>query len=126
MRGPSRPPGRRPHPAIIDFDALVLVLCISTLRALKYIGCEASEAVHIGDSLGSDIQGGINAGLAATVWVNPSGTPAPDGKPQPTRVVSPAKAPASALGAAAADEGFRLQVKLVTELPDVIEEIEQQ
>ena len=28
------------------------------------------QAVHVGDSLAADVQGGINAGLAATIWVN--------------------------------------------------------
>jgi N-acylneuraminate-9-phosphatase len=51
------------------------------------VGCKPSEAVHVGDSLGSDIGGAINAGLAASIWINPQGTPAPEGKPQPTYVV---------------------------------------
>ncbi len=36
---------------------------------------EKSRAIIVGDSLGSDIQGGINAGIA-TCWVNPHHTPA--------------------------------------------------
>eukprot|EP00873_Tetraselmis_striata_P010916 jgi/Tetstr1/431180/TSEL_020892.t1 len=55
-------------------------------KACQYVGCSASEAVHVGDSLGSDIGGAINAGLAASIWINPEGTPAPEGKPQPTYV----------------------------------------
>lgn len=43
--------------------------------------------MHIGDSLGADIQGGINAGLGATIWVNPLGAPLPKGAPQPTFIV---------------------------------------
>ena len=46
-----------------------------------------AEAIHVGDSLKSDIQGGINAGLAATVWINAAGKPplpAAAGTPQPT------------------------------------------
>lgn len=39
--------------------------------AQQTCGCAAAQAVHIGDSLKADIQGGINAGLAATVWVCP-------------------------------------------------------
>eukprot|EP00191_Tetraselmis_sp_GSL018_P011888 CAMPEP_0177603770 /NCGR_PEP_ID=MMETSP0419_2-20121207/15716_1 /TAXON_ID=582737 /ORGANISM="Tetraselmis sp., Strain GSL018" /LENGTH=256 /DNA_ID=CAMNT_0019097617 /DNA_START=12 /DNA_END=782 /DNA_ORIENTATION=- len=57
-------------------------------KALRYLGCQAGEAIHVGDSLSSDVQGGINAGLAATVWVNPSGSPPPPGKPQPTYTIA--------------------------------------
>lgn len=71
------------------------------LKACKYVGCKPSEAVHVGDSLGSDIGGAINAGLAASIWINPQGTPAPEGKPQPTYVA-----------------------KLVTETPAIISKIE--
>mmetsp|Transcript_8588 Transcript_8588/g.24675 ORF Transcript_8588/g.24675 Transcript_8588/m.24675 type:complete len:250 (+) Transcript_8588:154-903(+) len=71
-------------------------------KALQYLNCKPSEAIHVGDSLGSDIQGGINAGLAGTVWINPSGTPAPENKPQPSFVV-----------------------KVVTELPDILDKIAQ-
>jgi FMN phosphatase YigB (HAD superfamily) len=46
------------------------------------------QAVHIGDSLGADIQGGINADLAATIWVNKHGHPLPNGAPVPTYTVS--------------------------------------
>lgn len=35
---------------------------------------DPSEAIMVGDSLSSDIKGGINAGIA-TVWVNPSHAP---------------------------------------------------
>ena len=37
---------------------------------------DPTEAIVIGDSLSSDIQGGINAGLD-TCWYNPKGKPAP-------------------------------------------------
>ena len=36
-----------------------------------------AQAVMIGDSLAADMQGGQNAGLAATVWVNRSGAARP-------------------------------------------------
>lgn len=39
---------------------------------------DPSAAIVIGDSLSSDIQGGINAGLD-TCWYDPAGKPAPDG-----------------------------------------------
>ena len=34
-------------------------------KACKMVGCEPSEAVHVGDSLSTDILGGQNAGLGA-------------------------------------------------------------
>lgn len=40
-------------------------------------GYDASKAIIIGDSLTSDIQGGINAGID-TCWFNPKGKPAPE------------------------------------------------
>ncbi len=39
---------------------------------------DPADALVIGDSLSSDMQGGINAGLA-TCWFNPQGKPAPNG-----------------------------------------------
>ncbi len=48
---------RKPDPEIFHF-------------ALNAIGTEGSEAMHVGDSLKEDIQGGNNAGLT-TVWINP-------------------------------------------------------
>lgn len=41
---------------------------------------EPSRAIIIGDSLSSDIQGGINAGID-TCWYDPKRKPAPDGMP---------------------------------------------
>ena len=41
------------------------------------IGCTKAEALIIGDSLSSDILGGINAGID-TCWFNPEGNPAPE------------------------------------------------
>lgn len=52
--------------------------------ACRLVGCEPHEAVHVGDSLASDIQGGINAGLAATIWISPLGAAAPKDGPRPT------------------------------------------
>lgn len=45
------------------------------------------QALHIGDSLAADIKGGINAGLAATVWVSQKPC-APPRAPQPSYIVS--------------------------------------
>lgn len=57
------------------------------LKACALAGCQPHEAVHIGDSLKADIQGGINAGLVATVWVSRHGAAAPSDGPQPTFTV---------------------------------------
>ncbi len=48
---------RKPDPEIFHF-------------ALNALGIEGSEAMHVGDSLKEDVQGGKNAGLT-TVWINP-------------------------------------------------------
>jgi len=54
------------------------------LKACALAGCEPSEAVMIGDSLSSDIQGAINARLRASIWVNPSGRKLEEGEPAPS------------------------------------------
>ena len=46
------------------------------------------QAVHIGDSLAADIRGGINSGLAATVWVNRHRSALPHGAPVPSYTVA--------------------------------------
>ena len=61
-------PVKKPHPDIF-------------ITACKLANCDVREAVHVGDSLATDIQGGINAGLAATIWLPPPGAaddPRPD------------------------------------------------
>ena len=50
------------------------------LVAAAIPGFDPSDTIVIGDSLSSDIQGGINAGLP-TCWYNPSGKPVPAGLP---------------------------------------------
>lgn len=45
------------------------------------------EVLIIGDSLSSDIQGGINAGIA-TCWLSPDGAAAPEDGPQPKHTIS--------------------------------------
>ena len=57
-------------------------MCMPSMIAML-----SAQAVHIGDSLKSDIQGGINAGLAATVWVNRHGADPRPGDPRPTFTV---------------------------------------
>lgn len=39
------------------------------------LGIEAKGCVMVGDSLDTDIQGGFDAGVRATVWINNSGAP---------------------------------------------------
>lgn len=46
--------------------------------ALKSVGINAHEAVHIGDSLSSDVKGAIAAGINA-VWLNRSRREVPEG-----------------------------------------------
>ena len=41
--------------------------------ALALVGARADETIMVGDSLAADVQGGINAGLLATVWVRADG-----------------------------------------------------
>lgn len=46
------------------------------------------QAIVVGDNLETDIQGGVNAGLACTVWVNRNGLALPTGAPTPTFTVA--------------------------------------
>ena len=46
--------------------------------ALTETGLAPEEVVHIGDSLGSDVNGAASAGIAA-VWLNRQGRAVPDG-----------------------------------------------
>lgn len=55
------------------------------LKACKLAGCKPEETIMVGDNLKTDVQGGINAGFLATVWVNvhnleglPAGGATPD------------------------------------------------
>ena len=68
-------PFEKPHPSIFE-------------TALKLVSVEAKDVIHVGDSLTTDIGGGIAANLRATVWVNASGKPPPEGRPEPTFEVS--------------------------------------
>jgi N-acylneuraminate-9-phosphatase len=52
----------KPHPSIF-------------FKACEMAKCDPCEAMIVGDRLKTDIQGGINAGLGATVWVNPKNEP---------------------------------------------------
>ncbi|XP_018593666.1 N-acylneuraminate-9-phosphatase isoform X2 [Scleropages formosus] len=47
-------------------------------HCFQVLGVGPKDCVMVGDSLGTDILGGINAGVRATVWVNGTGTASPD------------------------------------------------
>ena len=63
-------PEEKPHPAIFH-------------KACKMANCAPDEAMMVGDRLKADISGGINAGLGATVWVNPKNEPVHENDPIP-------------------------------------------
>lgn len=54
----------KPHPAIFA-------------AALRAAGCRPEAMLHVGDSLTSDVQGALDAGLFA-VWLNREGVPCPE------------------------------------------------
>jgi putative hydrolase of the HAD superfamily len=54
----------KPHPAIFA-------------AALRAAGCRPEAMLHVGDSLTSDVQGALDAGLFA-VWLNREGAPCPE------------------------------------------------
>lgn len=60
----------KPHPSIF-------------LKACELAQCKPNEAIMVGDRLKTDILGGFNAGLGATVWVNPKNEPIKDNNPIP-------------------------------------------
>ncbi|XP_051508401.1 N-acylneuraminate-9-phosphatase [Myxocyprinus asiaticus] len=46
-------------------------------------GIQPQDCIMVGDSLSTDIQGGINAGVKATVWINSDGKSLPQGSVTP-------------------------------------------
>ncbi|XP_041644910.1 N-acylneuraminate-9-phosphatase [Cheilinus undulatus] len=72
------------------FDAIVIggehpeqKPCVSIFRlCFNMLQVEAQDCIMVGDSLDTDIQGGINAGVRATVWINRGGS-VPDGSVKP-------------------------------------------
>jgi N-acylneuraminate-9-phosphatase len=66
-------PVKKPHPDIFR-------------TACEMAGCESGEAVHVGDNLESDIQGGIDARLAATIWLAPPDAPE-NPMPKPDHII---------------------------------------
>nr|XP_020458126.1 N-acylneuraminate-9-phosphatase [Monopterus albus] len=55
----------------------IFTLCFNMLEV------EAQDCVMVGDSLDTDIQGGFNAGVRATVWIRRAGRAVPDGSVKP-------------------------------------------
>ena len=51
-------------------------------KALEEVGCSADRTLMVGDSVSSDFQGAINAGIDFC-WVRPSGSARPFGFPEP-------------------------------------------
>ncbi|KAM7408228.1 hypothetical protein PAMA_002090 [Pampus argenteus] len=47
------------------------------------LGVEAKDCVMVGDSLDTDIEGGFNAQVRATVWINSAEVAVPDGSVKP-------------------------------------------
>jgi len=65
----ERARGYKPYPKIFDF-------------ALKEVGCDPDEAIHVGDSQTSDIVGARRAGIPV-IWINRMGEELMDGIPEP-------------------------------------------
>ncbi|XP_074532253.1 N-acylneuraminate-9-phosphatase [Halichoeres trimaculatus] len=60
----------------------IFTLCFNMLEV------KAQECVMVGDSLDTDIQGGVNAGVRATVWISRAGGAVPGGSVQPDYTIS--------------------------------------
>lgn len=55
----------------------IFTLCFNMLEV------EAKDCVMVGDTLETDIQGGFNAGVRATVWISSAGGDVPNGSVKP-------------------------------------------
>ncbi|XP_037128320.1 N-acylneuraminate-9-phosphatase [Syngnathus acus] len=66
---------QKPHPSIFR-------LCFDLLQV------EAQDCIMVGDSLDTDIQGGFNAHVRATVWINSAGDAVPVGSVTPDYTLS--------------------------------------
>ncbi|XP_054842439.1 N-acylneuraminate-9-phosphatase [Eublepharis macularius] len=58
------------------------------LHCCELLGVQPEDCVMVGDSLDTDIQGGLNAGLKATVWINRTVTAPKDTFPVPHYIIS--------------------------------------
>ncbi|PIK55391.1 putative N-acylneuraminate-9-phosphatase-like [Apostichopus japonicus] len=63
-------PYEKPEPAIFE-------------EAFQRLHLKSDECIMVGDSLSADIQGGVNAGVLATVWINSSDEDVTDVQPKP-------------------------------------------
>ncbi|XP_062375589.1 N-acylneuraminate-9-phosphatase [Sardina pilchardus] len=54
----------------------------------RQLGVQPQDCIMVGDNLGTDIQGGFNAGVRATVWVNASGQVPSEGSARPDYSIS--------------------------------------
>ncbi|XP_053159333.1 N-acylneuraminate-9-phosphatase [Hemicordylus capensis] len=54
----------------------------------ELLGVQPEDCVMVGDSLDTDIQGGLNAGLKATVWINKTVAAPKDISPVPHYIIS--------------------------------------
>lgn len=54
----------------------------------ELLGVQPEDCVMIGDSLDTDIQGGLNAGLKATIWINKTGIVPTETSPVPHYTIS--------------------------------------
>lgn len=52
-------------------------------HCFKLLGVKPHDCIMVGDSLDTDIQGGFNAGVRATVWINKSGDALPENSVTP-------------------------------------------
>ena len=77
---------QRTQAAIYRAAACLLLLSEAAGAGHEHPGI-ALQALHIGDSLSADIQGGINAGLATTIWVSAKHAVPPRGAPMPAHIV---------------------------------------
>ena len=73
----------KPDPAIFQYT-------------LDRLGCDAAEAVMVGDTYAHDIVGAQRVGMA-TVWINRKGHPVPEGGAAPTHEVRSMEQAAAAL-----------------------------
>ncbi|KAG6558152.1 hypothetical protein Mapa_000333 [Marchantia paleacea] len=58
------------------------------LKACHIAGCKPEESIMVGDTLTTDILGGINTGFLSTVWVNLHKEELPTNGPKPDHVIS--------------------------------------
>jgi len=74
-------PFEKPHPSIF-------------YKACDLAKCSPEDAIIVGDSLNTDILGGLNSGLASTIWVNPKNKKIPENGPFPNdQIVSALELP---------------------------------